>query len=182
MNYSSVNKYAVRKQHDIVGIYGQNGSGKTAMIEALDILKTILSGTEINYFEYEGAFSEDLPMKFTTMFFIEHLNNKYKAEYEVQLKKSEEEKRIQIYAEKLTYWQRGATWKGEKSIMIKNPFYNKDSILGNVSADGWLEYSGSFENISFIQSAQNLALYCSQKNISVFFNEIVDENLTKQDK
>ena len=33
---------------DILGIYGQNGSGKTAVIEALDLFKNVLSGRNIN--------------------------------------------------------------------------------------------------------------------------------------
>ena len=37
INYSSVEKEAVLQKNDIVGIYGQNGSGKTALVEALDI-------------------------------------------------------------------------------------------------------------------------------------------------
>ena len=36
INYSSVEKAAVIQKNDIVGIYGQNGSGKTALVEALD--------------------------------------------------------------------------------------------------------------------------------------------------
>ena len=34
INYSSVEKEAVLQKNDIVGIYGQNGSGKTALVEA----------------------------------------------------------------------------------------------------------------------------------------------------
>ena len=44
MNYGSVEKRAEIEKKDIVGLYGQNGSGKTAMVEALAILKCILSG------------------------------------------------------------------------------------------------------------------------------------------
>lgn len=34
---------------DVLGIYGQNGSGKTAFIEALSILKALLSGERISF-------------------------------------------------------------------------------------------------------------------------------------
>ena len=33
---------------DVLGLYGQNGSGKSACIEALKILKTLISGEELN--------------------------------------------------------------------------------------------------------------------------------------
>lgn len=39
LNYSSVNSRAKIENNDVLGIYGQNGSGKTAIIEAMDILK-----------------------------------------------------------------------------------------------------------------------------------------------
>ena len=44
--------FACAKKHgqssvDIMGLYGQNGSGKTALIDALAILKTILSGRSL---------------------------------------------------------------------------------------------------------------------------------------
>lgn len=35
-------------QSDILGIYGQNGSGKTAFIEALSILKSVMGGNKVN--------------------------------------------------------------------------------------------------------------------------------------
>ena len=35
-------------QADIIGIYGQNGSGKTSLIEALALLKSILSGNVVD--------------------------------------------------------------------------------------------------------------------------------------
>lgn len=37
-------------QSDILGIYGQNGSGKTAFIEALSILKSIMEGNSVSPF------------------------------------------------------------------------------------------------------------------------------------
>mgnify|MGYP000629956416 CR=1 FL=1 len=54
MNYGSINKKAMCDKTDIVGIYGQNGSGKTALVESLDMLRQILTGSPINYEMYEG--------------------------------------------------------------------------------------------------------------------------------
>ena len=68
MNYGCVQKYGEIQKKDIVGIYGQNGSGKTALVESLDILKHILLGTEISYDEYAGIISEENDTQLATLF------------------------------------------------------------------------------------------------------------------
>lgn len=52
---------------DILGIYGQNGSGKTAVIEALNILKNALSGWRVDaiYSEYISEGAEYSKLSFT---------------------------------------------------------------------------------------------------------------------
>ena len=47
-SYRCLNKDEKYKYADILGLYGQNGSGKTSLIEAIDILKTMLSGRELD--------------------------------------------------------------------------------------------------------------------------------------
>ena len=61
VNYSNAEYRAELKEPDINGIYGQNGSGKTAMIEALDMLQRIMGGKTISYEEYAGMFPENSP-------------------------------------------------------------------------------------------------------------------------
>ena len=105
------------------GIYGQNGSGKTAIIEAFDILQHVMSGNTISYDEYEGMFNDDNLMKVSTVFYIEFGEKKYKAKYELLLKRNIEEKKIQIYSENIIYWQRGKSWKKKRNIFqyVPNP-------------------------------------------------------------
>lgn len=178
MNYSNVERYAKVGQHDIVGIYGQNGSGKTAMIEALNILKCVLSGEEIKYSIYEGLLSTDKITKITTYFFIEHMENKYKAKYELELQKNVSEKKIQLHSEKLTYWTRGETWKSERSLLIRNPFYDTDSILQNVKVNIETNHPKYYKDVSFINLTQNIAIFCAQKNVSLFFNNLVTKTFS----
>ena len=47
VNYANVEYRGMIAREDINGIYGQNGSGKTAVIEALDIMQHVLSGRKI---------------------------------------------------------------------------------------------------------------------------------------
>lgn len=129
VNYSNAEYRAELKESDINGIYGQNGSGKTAIIEAFDILQHIMSGNTISYDEYEGMFNDDKLMKIYTVFYIECGEKKYKARYELILKQNIEEKKIQISSENLIYWQRGGSWKKKEMrysvirIMICNLFW-----------------------------------------------------------
>ena len=106
VNYSNAEYRAELKESDINGIYGQNGSGKTAIIEFFDILQYIMSGNTISYVEYEGMLNDDKLMKVSTIFYIEYGEKKYKARYELLLKRYIEEKKIQIYSENIIYWQR----------------------------------------------------------------------------
>lgn len=73
------------KRGDILGIYGQNGSGKTTVIEALGILKKTLTGDQLdeslkNIITYDR---ENANLYFR--FYIETENKKYMVIYEVTL-------------------------------------------------------------------------------------------------
>ena len=67
VNYSNVENRAELMASDVNGIYGQNGSGKTAIIEALDILQHVMSGNTIKYDEYAGMFDEKEMMGLSTV-------------------------------------------------------------------------------------------------------------------
>ncbi len=182
MNYSSVEKKGELVGNDIVGIYGQNGSGKTALVEALDILKHILSGNEIPYDVYGGLISQHNKTKLVTEFFIEENGNqpKHKVEYEVKLGVDDREKKIKLICEKLTYWERGATWKGERDFEFANPYYNVSSILDDINVELVSSNEKQLEEFKISKSLKNLAIYCAQKNISIFFNELLfDKNFDK---
>lgn len=184
MNYSSVENDARIEGHDILGIYGQNGSGKTAMIEALDILKSILRGDEIDYSEYEGLFGVEGTTKIASSFYIEHLDKKYKADYEAYLHKNEKEKKIQIFTEKISYWQRGKTWNNKKSVKISNPYYDIESILDKVTVDIEIEKIKDASELSFVKALDKIAIYCAQKNVSLFYNDFINKlysDITEED-
>lgn len=179
MNYSSVEKNAQIEKQDIVGIYGQNGSGKTAMVEALDVLKYILSGQEIPYEPYEGLLDVHDMSKILTVFYVEREDEKYKVEYEVVLKPDYEERKINLSSEKLRYWRRGATWKAERDLEFLNPYYDPNSILGNASVEICSTHRKELENIRAVQGLQNLAVFCAQKRISIFFNDLMRNKISE---
>lgn len=181
MNYSNVENDAEIKDVDLLGIYGQNGSGKTAMIEALDILQHILSGEEISFSNFEGLLDEENLTRITTYFYINGKEG-YKVKYEVNLRKNTVDKKIEIDEETLTSWTKGAKWKSEKSIRFQNPFYSIDEMLKNNIADIITKPTTYKKDLSFVSVIQNLSVYCAQKNISIFFNKLMMETFKETEK
>ena len=182
VNYFNVEYRAELKKSDINGIYGQNGSGKTAVIEAFDILQQMMSGTSIGYDVYAGMLHEDRLTKFSTVFYIECGEKKYKLKYEVCLKRCEKEKIIQIYSENLTYWQHGKMWRKERNISFCNPYYDMQSLLENNSVHVMSKDESAVSKIRFFQSIQNLAVFCAQKNSSIFFNDVIHKSLQTENQ
>ncbi|MDD2959634.1 MAG: AAA family ATPase [Lachnospiraceae bacterium] len=180
MNYGCAQKYGEIQKNDIVGIYGQNGSGKTALIEALDVLKYILLGNEVPYEEYAGIISEQDHACLTTLFLVEKENAKYKVKYEVTLRPNKKDEKIELIDEALTYWTRGASWKSERDIFFKNPYYDSDDIFANTDLSIQSRHIEYFKNIKFLNSMSILAAVSAQGHNSVLFNSKAITALKKQ--
>lgn len=179
MNYSSVNNNAQIEEQDIVGLYGQNGSGKTAVVESLDILKCILSGVEIPYRVYEGLLSPDNKTILSTVFFMEYSGQKYKIQYDVTLSVDNVEEKINLLTEKIIYWRRGKTWKTERDLEFCNPYYDTESILNDMTVKFESKHMKAFQDTVLTTGFQNLAVYCAQKRLSIFFNDLMLDKLAK---
>ena len=134
VNYANAQYRGNIEGEDINGIYGQNGSGKTAVVETLDIIQHILSGTRIDYDTYGGMFNEKTPVNLTTAFYIKYDEKAYKAQYKVCLQQMIKEKKIQIASEEIKYWRRGKDWNSERKFQFSNPFYSMDNVMENVTA------------------------------------------------
>ena len=88
---------------DILGLYGQNGSGKTSMVESIDILKVILSGEELdkNVKHLLSYNTNSSSFKFTFTIQIDAI--KYMAYYSFKLRYNAEDDKAEIYEETLKY-------------------------------------------------------------------------------
>lgn len=77
----------------ILGLYGQNGSGKTAMIDAIALLKLALSGLKIpiKYADFINVDAEFAQIKYTLKVFNTKANSQYDVTYEFKLKKELDE-------------------------------------------------------------------------------------------
>lgn len=120
----------------VVGIYGQNGSGKTTMIDAISLLKYVLSGKKVpTYFSDCINVSKDSAIiKYT--FRVTADETEYLAKYEMQIRKDkdESEKNIDNVLEKPKY---KTTIVNEKlSCSYKNINENtKMSVIANTNTN-----------------------------------------------
>lgn len=106
---STNNKKYFSRTADILGIYGQNGSGKTSVIEAMEFVQTLLTGQPLSR-EVAHYISKDTETcTITVKFIIEADCRKSMAEYSVQLKRLSKND-IEIIHETLCV----AIWNGEK--------------------------------------------------------------------
>lgn len=175
MNHGSINTNGKADKTDVVGIYGQNGSGKTALVESLDILKYVLMGMPIPY-DYAGIISKEEQTKLVTDFYIETKQSKYKVQYAVYLRVNEEIQKIEIIRETLVYWLRGSAWKSERDIDFENPNYDAVDLLDQEDLTVKSNHAANLKSIPFLWAMQKLALICSQRHISVFFNTLVSDS------
>lgn len=75
----------------ILGIYGQNGSGKTALIDAIMLLKLALcgQGVPLQYADYIHVESEYARLKFDLSVEIPEMDTSYRVVYEFKLRKEQ---------------------------------------------------------------------------------------------
>ena len=85
----TLNNNRVPYNTSILGLYGQNGSGKTALIDSIALLKFVLSGQSIptKYSDYINVESDFATLKFILSIDDLENNNKYIVHYEFSIRK-----------------------------------------------------------------------------------------------
>lgn len=169
---------------DIVGIYGQNGSGKTSMIEGIDILKSILLGKKLdknikNLISYNKDYCG---LKFT--FTVELNNNKYIVKYAFKLKYNSEEDRIEILEESIKYAEIDMNDKkilSTKSIIEFNMEESSNIIFRpiknyNLIADRNEEQKTKLTVSKEIAKENSTSFIFSKRSIELFKVAFINEN------
>jgi len=97
---------------EIIGIYGQNGSGKTAVVDAMSMLKLVMGGRSLpqDAGDYIFKASESAELKF--IFSVEADENMYIVFYDLELSRFDESRAL-VSKEKIAYKKRSG---GEFSI------------------------------------------------------------------
>lgn len=127
ISFPSAKKLDTNKA-DVLGVYGQNGSGKTAIVEAFMVLKDILTGksisNELSHLIYFGKNATTL--KFS--FLIKNKESQYYCDYEVEIEKNENNN-IYISKEILRYKKMIAKNKIRTAISYRAQSQSSSSFL-----------------------------------------------------
>lgn len=127
---------------EILGIYGQNGSGKTTVIEALSLTKFLLSGMSLPKEAADDIAKNADAASCAVTFFIGDENNGYCAEYFFMIRRADSvEHTVYIAEEKLSY--RTVTdgklsaskillhYEADKTGRFLSPKYRYDAMIKN---------------------------------------------------
>ena len=121
-------EFEVDEFGSVLGIYGQNGSGKTTAVDALRILQNSLCGTPFFYFNPGIITAGETSSTIEAEFLIEANNNKYYVAYSLELGKSKEAQ-IFVKREKLSFFSKKEPRKNNYYLFtsqngINNTFAN----------------------------------------------------------
>lgn len=101
---------------DVLGVYGQNGSGKTSIVEALRFIKTLLSGQELAK-DTPAYISQDAQVcKIEIQFAVTEETQKELVSYTVEIKKNGED--FLIARERLAATPKGREGRAVESVLI----------------------------------------------------------------
>lgn len=113
---------------DILGIYGQNGSGKTSIISAIRIIQDMFTGKSLPGDIEEYIMYGQNESQIDSLFYIKNGDKRYKVKYKINLFKDKDDTFIK--EESIDYWYKdniSDDWDRVKGL-IRN-LYNKNNIL-----------------------------------------------------
>lgn len=115
---------------DILGIYGQNGSGKTSIISAIRIVQDMFTDKPLPDDIGEYIMCGKTESQIDVLFYIKNDSKRYKVRYKITIFKDLEDTFIK--EESIEYWYKSNVsddWDRVKQL-IKN-VYNKNNIFPN---------------------------------------------------
>lgn len=114
---SALSKEYFSKKSDILGIYGQNGSGKTAVIEAIGFIQKLLTGQSLPSEAAEYIGKEHAQCTIAATFAVEAAEKQAKVVYTVRVSRLGEDD-FEIAAESLvSYHRNGGDHEKKKSLL-----------------------------------------------------------------
>lgn len=176
LNKTAVEQTGELQNVDLLGIYGQNGSGKTAFIQSLQVLKSILNGGAVSQ-RYTHLFSEKEATLLKFEFFVRQKEKKYIIEYSCQFQLNEE-KEVVLEAELYTYREyRNSSWGDSIPLFCIDPL----SEVGFTPVETYEEFIRSNPEgmIDFIVTRKMAHLNRTSLLFSKEFRKLVNPNNTQ---
>ncbi len=109
---------------DVLGIYGQNGSGKTSVVEALRFIKKLLKGETLSSDTEQYITQDELECNIEVLFSIFNEKEKMTVTYNVAFKKMKEN--FVISQEKLAVTPRNEGVRATESVLVDYRFENDE--------------------------------------------------------
>lgn len=113
------------KAADVVGFYGQNGSGKTAIVEAFNLLKLLLDTRKLPILSKHLLYFNQEFIDLTFDFILKNDLGEFFVKYEITLNAGKD--KLQVVKEKISY-RENISKKRFKEIFFKN---NQDISIRN---------------------------------------------------
>lgn len=126
-NYNNVKRDLPIEKGDIIGVYGQNGSGKTALVEALNIFKNCITGAKINKKAADLISVDESSFTMEIILYIESSLQKYLVNYEIEIRRDQNDNGVMVSKEKLSYSTYEEKWK-TKVKLIEYSYDDSDLI------------------------------------------------------
>lgn len=186
-SYSDAYSNAELSECDVNGIYGQNGSGKTAVINSIEIMQYLIRGESVPYEIFGEILNEDIGTELSYEFLIVNGKNKFKVIYTFELNtdkndenKPDSKKHIYIRKESLNYKTKRIGWVDSKeytfdnSVDINNeiPDYNNKEIIK--SKDLLFENDNKLSNVAVISISNYKSLFFNSMFFINYLSEIIN--------
>lgn len=151
----------------VLGIYGQNGSGKTTALDALRMIQIFLSSSGVGGEFVNLINAYDDYMSVGADFFVKIGSSKYYVYYDIQIKKNNKNL-LHIESEKLSYFKysdqkKNNLFEFQFSDHIKDSFLNKLSSKDKVI----YQYTASIETNSETNNGIALSSIFNRKLLSI---------------
>ena len=124
---NTTNKVLVGDKAEILGIYGQNGSGKTAIVDALYFLQNIMAGSNLDIFIGDYISSDSDEAEINAEFNIFDGNIIYEVGYKVSLKRNDNE--VIIDRETLNVAKNENEHRSNKTVFMDFRRDSKETVL-----------------------------------------------------
>ncbi|MCT6925702.1 AAA family ATPase [Metasolibacillus sp.] len=179
VKHGSFQTNTTQEKANVVGFYGQNGSGKTAVVEAFHLLKILLQAKTLPDNEQRLIYFEEKSIELHIEFFIINQFGEYYVKYFVELQ--EGMKTLKVCREALFYKEnkRGKRYKelvakdgNDISIRNKKMQSFSESQRVNIMVANYL----AEENATSFIFRKELVLSCSEEEKELLQNLRVDFN------